>query len=58
MDHNWEHGHVTINLFETLDIYGTTMAFQVKKVLTTYIMLRFFYTSKMEVSIFQLSLLP
>ncbi len=42
MDHNWKHRHVNINLFETLDIYGTTMALQVKKMLTTSIMLRFF----------------
>jgi hypothetical protein len=58
MNDDWEHGHVTINLFETLHIYGTTMALQVKKVLITSIMLKFFYMSKMKVSIFQLSWLP
>jgi hypothetical protein len=46
MNHDRQHGHVTINSFETIDIYGTTMALQA--LVTTSIMFEIFLYVKDE----------
>jgi hypothetical protein len=36
LNHNWEFGHVTIGLFETIEIFRATMAIHVNEMLVAY----------------------
>jgi hypothetical protein len=38
LNHNWELGHVTIGLFQTVKTFGVTMAIQMNEVIVAYVL--------------------